>query len=190
MTATQPAPTLVTPTTWALDPTHSLLEFSVKHLMITTVKGHFGAATGTLTIDPTRPAQSHVDVTIDVASIDTRTEQRDQHLRSPDFFDVEKFPSITFKSTRIAGAFVSAGDAFQIVGALTIKGVTREVVLEAAFDGTIRDPWGGDRVSFTAHTKIDRRDFGLTWNQALEAGGVVVGTEVKIALEVQATKVA
>jgi polyisoprenoid-binding protein YceI len=175
-------------TTWTLDPTHTLVEFSAKHMMITTVKGRFGAVNGTIEVNEFDPDASRVEVEIDASSIDTRTEQRDQHLRSGDFLDVENHPKITFRSKRIEGAHARAGDEFRVVGDLAIRGVTREVVLDAVFEGTGKDPWGGERASFSASTKIDRREFGLTWNQALETGGVLVSNEIKLSLEVQAVK--
>jgi polyisoprenoid-binding protein YceI len=177
-----------TRTTWVIDPTHSNVEFSAKHLMITTVKGRFGGVRGTLIIDETNPKRSSAEVTVDARSIDTRTEQRDQHLRSPDFLDVERYPEITFRSTVVKGRFASPGDRFSLVGTLTIHGASREVELDTTFEGQAKDPWGGQRVSFSAIAKIDRRDFGLTWNQALETGGILVGNEIKIAIEVQATQ--
>jgi polyisoprenoid-binding protein YceI len=183
------APTQTT-TTWMLDPTHSLVEFSAKHMMITSVKGRFGEVAGTLEIDEVSPDRSAVEVTIGTASIDTRVEQRDQHLRSADFLDAAQFPTITFKTRRVEGAWPSEGDRFRLIGDLTIRGTTREVTLDATYEGMGRDPWGGERVSFTADTKIDRRDFGLTWNQALETGGILVGNDVRIHLEVQAVKAA
>ncbi|MBM4186779.1 MAG: YceI family protein [Gemmatimonadetes bacterium] len=174
-------------TDWVIDPTHSLVEFSVKHLMITTVKGRFGAVRGTVSLDAGAPSESAASVTIDAGSIDTRTEQRDQHLRSPDFLDVERFPTIDFRSTGVVGPVATPGDRFKLTGQLTIRGVTREVVLEAIYEGRGTDPWGGQRASFAATTSIDRRDYGLLWNQALETGGVLVGNEVKISIELQAT---
>lgn len=175
-----------TATTWTIDPAHTTVEFSVKHLMISTVRGHFGAVTGTILLDEQNPAASSVTAEIDVTSINTRQEQRDAHLRSADFFDVEQFPAIKFQSTRIQ----RDGDHYDVVGNLTIRDVTREVVLHTADEGRGGDPWGGQRAGFSATTKIDRRDFGLTWNQALETGGVVVGNDIKITLEVEAVKAA
>ncbi|HEX2187754.1 MAG TPA: YceI family protein [Longimicrobiaceae bacterium] len=174
--------------TWNIDPTHSLVEFSAKHMMITTVKGRFGDVTGTIAIDEAAPDRSAVEVVIGAASIDTRTEQRDAHLRSADFLDVEAHPTLTFRSRRIEGAANREGDGFRVVGDLTIRGVTREVTLDATYDGRGTDPWGGERVSFSARTRIDRRDFGLTWNQALETGGILVSNDVKIEIEVQAVR--
>lgn len=177
-------------TTWTLDPAHSLVEFSAKHMMITTVKGRFADVSGTILADEAHPDRSSVEVEIDAASIDTRVEQRDGHLRSADFLDVENHPAITFRSTRVEGAYARPGDTFRVVGELTIRGTTREVVLDATYEGRGTDPWGGERASFSAETKIDRRDFGLTWNQALETGGLLVANQVRLSLEVQAVKAA
>ncbi|HEX6367948.1 MAG TPA: YceI family protein [Longimicrobium sp.] len=176
-----------TTSTWTIDPAHTGVEFSLKHLMISTVRGRFGAVSGTIVLDEANPEASSVTAEIDVTSIDTRQEQRDAHLRSADFFDVEKFPSIKFVSTRIEAL---GGGSYNVIGDLTIRDVTREVVLEATDEGRGGDPWGGQRAGFSATTRIDRRDFGLTWNQALETGGVVVGNEIKITLEVEAVKAA
>lgn len=175
---------------WNIDSVHSLAEFSAKHMMITTVRGRIAGISGTLVIDDARPEASSVQVDLDAASIDTRSEQRDEHLRSADFLDVANFPQLSFRSTRIEGARKEAGAGFRVVGDLTIRGVTREVTLDATFEGEGRDPWGGERVSFSASTRIDRRDFGLTWNAALEAGGVLVSNEIRIQLEVQAVRAA
>jgi polyisoprenoid-binding protein YceI len=171
-------------TTWAIDPTHSHVEFSVRHLMIATVKGRFADVKGTVILDEQNPAQSEIDVTIDAASIDTRVAQRDEHLRSADFFDVAQFPSLTFKSRRIA----RDGDELSVVGDLTIRGVSREVTLAVTEHGRQTDPWGGERAGFEATGKIKRSDFGLTWNQALETGGVMVGDDVKISIDVELVK--
>lgn len=173
-------------TTWQIDPTHSEVGFSVKHLMISTVRGRFSGVKGSVLLDSEEISRSSVEVEIDAATIDTREEKRDGHLRSPDFFDVEKHPTITFRSRRIERL---GSDRFRVTGDLTIRGVTREVVLEATDEGRERDPWGGDRAGFTASGKIDRREFGLTWNQALEAGGVLVSNDIKLSIEVQAVKV-
>jgi polyisoprenoid-binding protein YceI len=185
---TQQAPVAAGATTWTLDQAHSLVEFSAKHMMITTVKGRFGSVAGTIVVDEQNPDRSKVEAEIDAASIDTRADQRDQHLRSGDFLDVEKYPKITFRSKRVQGTSKNPGDEFKVIGDLTIRGTTREVTLDAVYDGTGKDPWGGERVSFSATTKIDRRDFGLTWNQMLETGGVLVGNDIKIEIEVQAVK--
>lgn len=174
--------------TFSIDPTHSAVEFSVKHMMISTVKGRFGDVSGTIVLDPAEPARSAAEARIATESIDTRSDQRDAHLRSPDFFDVERFPAITFRSRRVEGAFAAEGDRFRLTGDLTIRDVTREITLDGTFEGTGRDPWGGERVSFSAHAKLDRRDFGLTWNQALETGGVLVSNEIRIHLDLQAVR--
>ena len=178
----QTAPAAGTKTTWKLDPTHTLVEFSAKHLMITTVKGRIADVEGTIISDEEDPKNSSVEVTLKAASLDTRTDQRDQHLRSADFLDVEKYPEIKFRSTRIQGD----KDSFKMTGDLTIRDVTKPITLDASFEGRARDPWGGERIGFSASGKIDRREFGLTWNQALEAGGVVVGNDIKINIELEA----
>jgi polyisoprenoid-binding protein YceI len=172
-------------TTWTIDPVHTMAEFAVKHLMITTVKGRFTGVSGTIRIDDSNPANGDAEVVIDAATIDTREPQRDAHLRSADFFDVEKFPTLTFRSARL---FDVSGGAFKLAGQLTIHGVTRDVVLDVTSEGRAKDPWGGERAGFAATTKIHRGDFGLRWNQALETGGFVVGDEVKISLDVQVVK--
>ena len=187
MSSTQ-TPAETTTTTWNIDPAHTLVEFSAKHMMITKVKGRFGAVTGTIMMDAASPDRSSVTADIDTTSIDTGVGQRDDHLRSADFLDVATYPSITFRSRTVEGAAVREGDRFRVVGDLTIRGTTREVVLDATFDGAGRDPWGGERASFSAETTIDRRDFGLTWNQALETGGILVSNEIRLSLEVQAVK--
>lgn len=171
-------------TTWKIDPAHTTVEFSAKHLMITTVKGRFADVEGEIVISDADPSKSSVSATLKSASIDTRTSQRDDHLRSADFLDAANYPEITFRSTRITGD----KSEFKVTGDLTIRGVTREVTLDATNEGSTKDPWGGDRIAFSATTKIDRRDFGLTWNQAIEAGGVLVGNDVKISIDVQAVK--
>jgi polyisoprenoid-binding protein YceI len=170
---------------YEIDPAHSEVEFAVKHLMFTTVKGRFAGVAGIIKLDDARPENSSVDVTIDARTVDTRQEQRDEHLRSGDFFDVEKYPTITFKSKKVE----VDGNRLRIAGDLTLHGVTRAVVLEGEENGRGQDPWGNERIGFTSTTKIDRRDFGLTWNQALELGGVTVGTEIKITLEIQAKRI-
>ena len=172
-------------TTWKIDPVHSHIEFSVKHLMITTVKGRFTGVEGIVVIDEADFSKSAVDVSIDASSIDTREPQRDGHLRSADFLDVEKFPRLTFKSTRVGDR---KGDEFTLTGNLTIHGVTREVVLHVTAEGRSKDPWGGERAGFSATTKLNRKDYGLTWNQALETGGVLVGEDVKVNLELQVVR--
>jgi len=167
--------------TWTIDPSHSTVEFVAKHMMITTVKGRFAEFTGTIVADEENLAGSSVDVTMQTASIDTRSEQRDGHLRSADFLDVENYPEVTFRSTRVEGT----KEEFKLTGDLTIRGVTRPITLDVTFGGEGKDPWGGTRASFSAHGKFDRRDFGLTWNVALETGGILVSNEVKINIEAQ-----
>jgi polyisoprenoid-binding protein YceI len=169
---------------WALDAAHSNVEFSVRHLMIATVRGRFAEVRGTVVIDELDPAASEIDVTITAASIDTRVAQRDEHLRSADFFDVEKFPVLTFKSRQVK----PTGGGLTVTGDLTIRGITREVVLDVTEHGRQRDPWGGQRAGFSASGKIRRSDFGLTWNQTLEAGGVVVGDEITISIDAELVK--
>jgi polyisoprenoid-binding protein YceI len=171
-------------TTWAIDPAHSVVELAVKHMMFSTVKGRFTNVAGTIVFDETDLPASSVTVQIEAASIDTGETKRDAHLRSADFLDVETYPSIAFRST---GMVVQGRGRFVLVGDLTIRGVTQEVSLEAELLGTGSDPWGGKRAGFAATTSINRVDFGLTWNQALETGGVLVSDQVKISLEVQAT---
>lgn len=173
--------------TWNIDPSHSTVEFTAKHMMITKVKGRFGTVEGSATLPSEDITTATVEVKIDAASIDTRTDQRDEHLRSADFLDVENFPAITFRSTRVEGDLESGAD-LKVIGDLEIRGTSREVTLDVEYEGHGMDPWGGERISFSAETKIDRRDYGLTWNQALEAGGVLVGNEIKIELDVQLVK--
>jgi polyisoprenoid-binding protein YceI len=167
-------------TTWKIDNTHSHVEFAVKHLMISTVKGRFADIQGTV-VGPDDLSDASIDVAIGAATIDTRQEQRDAHLRSADFFDVERFPTITFKSRRTE----VQPDGVRVIGDLTIHGVTKEIALSVTPEGRGRDPWGGVRAGFSAKTTIDRRDFGLTWNQVLETGGLAVGTEIKISIDVE-----
>jgi polyisoprenoid-binding protein YceI len=178
-----PAVPPATATTWKVDPVHSIAEFRVKHMMISHVRGQFTGVTGTLTFDPSDLTRSHVEASIDVATIDTRDPQRDTHLKSPDFFDAEKFPTLTFSSSRVT----RRGDGtVAVAGPLTIHGISREV--EFVVEGPtppIKDPWGNTRIGVSATTKIDRRDFGLTFNAALDAGGVMVGEEVTITLELE-----
>lgn len=172
-------------TTWQVDPTHSHAEFAVRHLMISTVKGRFAEVTGTLIGDDTDPESASIELTIPVAGIDTRENQRDAHLRSADFFEAETYPAIRFRSTRITGA--GAG-TFTVTGDLTIRDVTKPITLTVESGGRGKDPWGGERIGFSTSTKINRKDFGLHWNLALETGGVVVGDEVKISVELELIK--
>ena len=180
-------PTTASATTWQLDPAHTNVEFAVKHLMISTVKGRFGVVSGTVSGSLDNPASASADISIVVESIDTRQGQRDAHLRSPDFFDALKWPAIRFIGKRVEGNL--NGD-FVLYGDLTIRDVTREIALNVTNEGAVKDPWGNSRIGFSAGTKIDRRDFGLTWNQALEAGGLVVGDEIRISIDAEFTAVA
>ena len=172
-------------TAWSIDPAHSHVEFAIRHLMIATVKGRFAIVRGTVHSDDADPAKGRAEIEIDVDSIDTREAQRDAHLKSADFFDAAAYPTIRFRSTRLTDL---DGDRFTLIGDLTMHGVTREVALDVTSQGRARDPWGGDRAGFTATTKIKRSDFGLTWNQALETGGVLVGDDVKVSLEIELVK--
>ena len=169
---------------WNIDASHTHIEFAVKHLMISTVKGRFADVEGHLVIVDGNPSASSVSAVIKADTIDTRTGQRDEHLRSADFLDVANFPEITFTSTRIEGDSAE----FKITGDLTIRGVTKSITLGATNEGQGKDPWGGDRIGFSAKTKFGRREFGLEYNQALETGGVVVGHEVKVSIELEAVK--
>jgi polyisoprenoid-binding protein YceI len=167
--------------TWQIDPSHSTVGFVARHLMVTKVRGRFTDVDATVTVGDD-PTASSVEAVIQTASIDTRSADRDTHLRSADFFDVEQFPTITFRSTAVRAV---KGDRWALDGELTIKGVTRPVTLDVEFEGTAGDPWGGQRAGFTAETEIDREDWGLTWNVALESGGILVSKKIKLELEVQ-----
>lgn len=170
--------------TYAIDPSHSSAEFIVRHMVISKVRGRFGKFSGTLSIPSSAQVPEQIAVEIDAASIDTREDQRDAHLKSADFLHTEKHPTITFTSTRINGSAPS----FTVIGNLTIHGVTKSVEIDATFDGEGKDPWGNERIAFSGETKINRKDFGLTYNQVLETGGVLVGEEVKIELSVEAVR--
>ena len=172
--------------TWQLDPAHSAVEFSVKHMMMTTVRGRFKDVQATLTGDRDHPESAGVQATIDVASIDTGVADRDAHLRSGDFFDADQFGHITFKSKRLDGkAPKEEGDRFRLVGDLTIRDTVMEVVLDCEYEGRGTDPWGKTRAGFNFRTELDRREWGLRWNQALETGGVLVANKVRVEGEVQ-----
>ena len=169
--------------TWKIDPAHSSAEFKVKHMMISNVKGSFSGIDGTLTEDTSDPTLSHIDATIDISTISTGDAQRDAHLKSADFFHHEQHPNMTFSSTRVQE---KGGGDYTVTGDLTIRGITKPVVF--AVEGPTapaKDPWGNTRIGLSASTKINRKDFNLTWNAALETGGILVGEEVQIALEVQ-----
>jgi polyisoprenoid-binding protein YceI len=171
--------------TWTIDPTHTLVEFAGKHMMFTTVKGRFRDVQGTIVLDEANQAGASVEVEIQAGSIDSGVEQRDGHLKSADFLDVENNPTIGFKSTRVLPA---GADRARVLGDLTIRGTTRPVELDVAYEGLGTNPWGKEVVGFSARTEINRKDFGLTWNVALEAGGFLVSEQVKIQLEVQAVR--
>lgn len=184
MTATA-APATATKTTWTIDAAHSNVEFAVRHLMISTVRGRFSDVKGTVVASDDSFKDAGVDIAIGVASVDTRQADRDTHLRSADFFEVEKYPAMTFKSTRVEP---QGDDTLRVVGQLTIRDTSKEVVLNVTSEGRGKDPWGGERAGFSATAKINRRDFGLTWNQVLEAGGFAVGDEIKISIDVELVK--
>lgn len=167
---------------WQLDNSHSSVEFAVRHMMISTARGRFEEFSGQVNFDEQNPENSSVNVEIQAASINTRDGQRDGHLKSPDFLNVEQYPLITFKSTRVEKTNDSHG---RIYGHLTIRDVTKEVVLDTEFVGKAKSPWGTTSAGFSASTSIDRKDWGLTWNAALETGGVLVGEQVKITIEVE-----
>jgi polyisoprenoid-binding protein YceI len=171
-----------TPGLFALDPVHTHVGFSVRHMMIAKVRGRFSAFNGTVTVGE-EPSDAQVAVEVDLASIDTKDPQRDAHLRSADFFDVDNFPTMSFTSTRITTSI--AGDCFRLDGDLSLHGVTRPVALDVMFDGVGVDAYGGQRMGFSASGQIDREAFGLTWNQTLETGGVLVGKLVRIDIEAE-----
>ena len=169
-------------TTWAIDPNHSTVGFAVKHMMFATVRGRFNDVAGTIRFDPDHIERSSVDVTIQTASVDTGIGPRDADLRSANFFDVERFPTMTFHSTSVEGE----GERLTIHGELTIKGTTRPIALAAEYQGRGANPSGTEVAGFEATGKLNRKDFGLNWNQALESGGVLVGDEIKLSIEIEA----
>jgi polyisoprenoid-binding protein YceI len=186
MSITTAAPTQTSTTTWNIDPAHTSVEFKVKHMMIANVKGHFSKVSGVLTRNESDPAKDRIEATIEAGSIQTRDEQRDAHLKSADFFHVEKFPTLHFRST---GVSVVGGGELSVEGDLTIHGVTKKV--NFAVEGPTppaKDPWGNTRIGLSASTKINRKDFGLTWNAALETGGILVGDDITITLDAQIVK--
>jgi polyisoprenoid-binding protein YceI len=172
--------------TWTIDPSHSNVHFVARHMVITKVRGAFKGFQGSIVLDEGDMTRSKIEASIDSATIDTAEPKRDAHLKSADFFDVEKFPTLTFVSKSI----VKRGDAYEVRGDLTIHGVTKEVVLQSSFEGKGKDPWGGERVAFAAKASIVREDFGLRWNQVLETGGVLVSSKIDIELDVQAVRAA
>ncbi len=170
---------------WDLDPVHSSINFSVRHLMVSKVRGHFSSWSGSLEFDPSSPLTAKADIKIDAKSIDTKDAQRDGHLKSADFLETEAHPHITFKSKSVEK---KSGDEYKLHGDLTIRGTTLPVTLDVEYSGQAKDPWGGERVGFSAQTSINRKDFGLAWNQALETGGLLVGEKVDIQIELEAVK--
>jgi len=181
------APTLAlaAPTEWKIDSSHSSVQFSVRHMMISNVRGEFGNLSGALSVDDADLTKSSITAEVDATTINTRDGKRDEHLKSPDFFDVAKFPKLSFKSTKVE----KAGAQLKVTGDMTIHGVTKPVVLTVdAPAGTVKDPWGNVKRGFSATGKLNRKDFGLTWNKALEAGGVAVGEEVTITIDIEANQ--
>jgi polyisoprenoid-binding protein YceI len=172
-------------TVWTIDPSHSVVEFAVKHMMFATVKGRFATFSGEIVATPEDPTEGEVYVTIDADSVDTRDPKRDEHLRSTDFFGVGEHPQIVFRGTRVEH---EAGPGFKVHGELTMKGITRPVVLDAEFNGSGVNPWGQTVAAWSATTEIDREAWGMGFNAALETGGVLVGTKIKLALEVEAAR--
>ncbi len=168
--------------TYVIDKAHSEVAFTVRHL-ITKVRGRFSEFEGTIQFDPARPEQSSVNFTVQASSVDTNAADRDTHLRSEDFFHVEKFPTITFISTKVTP---NGGSEFSVAGPLTIRGVVKDVTLPVSYLGSGKDPWGNEKAGFETEITLNRKDFGLTWNAALETGGFLVGDDVKIALTIQA----
>ncbi|MCL5996485.1 MAG: YceI family protein [Chloroflexi bacterium] len=171
---------------WIIDKAHSAINFSVKHMMISTVRGSFKEFDARLDLNEQDPAHSYIEGTVNLASIDTKDPNRDGHLRSPDFFDVENHPTMTFRSKHVE---VKGHDRFHVIGDLTIKGITREVVFDVTEEGRGRDPWGKEHWGFTADLVINRKDFGLNWNVALETGGWLVGEQVKVTIDLEAVNV-
>lgn len=172
-------------TVWNVDKSHSTVDFSVKHMMFATVKGGFHDYDATIVADPTDLTTAEIDFTVDVASIDTRSSDRDAHLRSGDFFDVDNHPKMTFKATNIEK---TDDDEYKVTGDLTLRGTTKPETFSVIFEGTGQDPWGNEKAGFAVEGKIKRSDYGLTWNAPLEAGGVLVGDQIKISLQLQAAK--
>jgi polyisoprenoid-binding protein YceI len=181
MTATLPA----TLQTWQIDPTHSAVNFAVKHMVFATVRGQFGDVSGSITIDQDDLRTTTVDIAIGTGSVDTRMPQRDEHLKSADFFDAAQFPKATFVG---AGATPKGDGSWALPGTLTIKGTAKPVTLVVRPQGAGKDPWGNTRSAWSASVTIDRREFGLNWNQALEAGGLLVSNDVEITMDVQAVQ--
>ncbi len=172
---------------WSVDPVHSIVEFSVRHMVISKVKGRFNEFVGTVDFDGKSPAGGSVELTVQIASIDTDDTDRDTHLKGPDFFDVEKNPTMVFKSKKVVVGEEESGE-FKLIGDLTIRGTTKEVTFDCEFHGVVNDPWGNTKAGFSASTVINRQDFGLKWSKTLEAGGLLLGNEVTIVLELELLK--
>jgi polyisoprenoid-binding protein YceI len=187
MTTASPAPSTTTAAVqrWTVDQSHTNVSFTVRHMMITNVRGEFQKVSGEALFDPARPEQSRINVSVDISSINTRDEKRDAHLRSADFFDAEKFPTLTFASKSVR----RSGGGYEVVGDLSIRGVTREIVLTVDdVTGEHADPWGNHRIGVSAHAKIKRSDWGMMWNAALEMGGVLVADDVNIHIDAELVK--
>lgn len=177
----------MTTNSWILDTSHSGVHFTVRHMVFSKVRGRFSRFTGAIELDDADVTRSRVAVDIEAASIDTDHAQRDEHLRAPDFFDAAAYPALRFRSTRVEKL---SDERLRVIGELTIRDVTREVPLAVEYGGRGKDPWGNERIGFVAKAAIDRKDFGLTWNQLLEAGGVLVGERIEIEIDVEAVKAA
>ena len=175
----------MTKTKWTVDPTHSAIEFSVKHMMIAKVKGSFNKFDANISADPADLTTAEIDFTVDLASIDTRNNDRDNHLRSADFFDVEKNPTLTFKATNVQK---TDEDTYAITGDVTLNGVTREETFDITFEGQGKDPWGTEKAGFSGKGKVKRSDYGLTYNAALETGGVLIGDQITLSIDIEAAK--
>jgi polyisoprenoid-binding protein YceI len=177
----------MTNTKWTVDPTHSAIEFSVKHMMIAKVKGSFNKFEANILANPSDLTTAEIDFTVDVASIDTRNADRDNHLRSADFFDVEKNPTLTFQSTKIVK---TNEDEYDVTGNVTLNGITQEETFAITFEGQGKDPWGNEKAGFSGKGKVKRSDYGLTYNAALETGGVLIGDQITLTIEIEVAKVA
>ncbi|MBM6618932.1 YceI family protein [Bacillus suaedaesalsae] len=175
----------MTVSNWALDASHSSVDFSVRHMMIAQVKGSFNEFSASISADPQDLTTGSIQFNVELASVDTRSEDRDNHLRSADFFEVEKYPTMTFSSTNIEKV---DEDEYKVTGDLSLHGVTRQETFTVTYEGTGKDPWGNEKVGFSAEGKLNRSDYGLTWNAALETGGVLVGDQIKVSLQIQAAK--
>jgi polyisoprenoid-binding protein YceI len=168
--------------TYEIDPVHSSVAFEVTHLMISKVRGEFNEFSGSFEFDPEHPQKASAQVSVQMASVDTRNEKRDEHLRSPDFFNVDQHPTMSFKATRLTH---EEDDEYKLHGELTLNGVTKDVSFDVEYSGQVTDPWGNTRVGFAAEGEIDRKDFGVDWSQTLDSGGVVVGDEVEIEIDIE-----